>query len=590
MFLITERYLKTTLRKIFKMEVLELNNVKGYKKKLSLKQKCFDNSITKVKDISIYTATLRILQNRNIKSYDEINNFMFPSLNNLYNPFFLADMDIAVERIIAAIKRKERIFIVGDYDTDGVTATSLMLKFFKEIGVGADFYIPKREDGYGLSLEAIKRALELNAGLIITVDNGITSLDEVEFARVAGVDIIITDHHEPQEELPAAYAVINPKRKGSNFPFRELSGAGVAFNLLMALRNKLRSTDFFNNVSQPNLKKYLDLVALGTLADIVPLIDENRICVKYGLSIDEYSCAGIESLKKVSGINGNLNSRNISFSIAPRINAAGRLYDASIVVDMLMKENEFEAEEIANRLNDINNERRKLQTQIVADIERSIGYTGDAVIVASGRGWHRGVIGIAANAVSYKHSKPAIIISEMDTTSVGSGRSIGDIDLFSAIKETSGMLERFGGHRMAVGITIKNSLIDSFKEKINEIVEKKYGTISLVENYDIDCEVSLDIFSREFLNELYRLEPFGQSNSEPLFMVKHSLIKDKKMVLNKYPKFLISDNTDDIWMISFDKDMDLKIGYMYDIIFTAGMNNGYMSFSIKDAFLSKIRG
>ncbi len=571
-------------------EIIELNNIKKLKKKLTLKQKCFDNKKIDIGDLKLYDATKKILNNRGINSHKEIKDFLYPSLNNLYNPFLLKDMDIAVSRIVDAINKNEKIFIVGDYDTDGVTATSLMLKFFQEIGVETDFYIPTRNDGYGLSLDAIKKAIELNFGLIITVDNGITSLDEVDFAKVMGIDVIVTDHHEPPEELPNAYAVVNPKRRDSRFPFKELSGAGVAFNLLMALRNRLRAMNFFQNHNQPNLKRYLDLVALGTLADIVPLLDENRVCVRFGLSSQDYSCIGIESLKKVSGINGNLTSRNVSYSIAPRINAAGRLYDASLVVDMFMKEDRLEVEEIAQRLNEINNERRKLQTQIVSDIEKKINYTDESVIVASGKGWHRGVIGIAANTISYKYSKPAIIISEMEKVSIGSGRSLQEIDLFSAIKEAGDMLEKFGGHKMAVGITIKNNYIDSFRERINRIIEERYGKLSFIESYDIDCEVSLEIFNREFLEELSQLEPFGQSNNEPLFFVKHAIIKDKKMVLEKYPKFLIGDNTSDIWMISFDREMDLKIGYMYDIVFTAGINNGYMSFAVRDAFLSKIGG
>ncbi len=572
------------------IETLELNSIDSRKKKLTLKQKCFDNKIIEIGNLKLYAATRNILKNRGITSHRDIKNFLYPSLNNLYNPFLLKDMNIAVDRIIVAINRNERVFVVGDYDTDGVTATSLMLKFFREIGVEANFYIPTRDDGYGLSLDAIKKALSWNAGLVITVDNGITSFEEVEFANVVGIDVIITDHHEPPEEIPNAYAVVNPKRNDSEFPFKELSGAGVAFNLLMALRNRLESMNFFLHRFKPNLKRYLDLVALGTLADIVPLLDENRIYVKYGLSSDEYSCVGIESLKRIAGINGSLTARNISFAVAPRINAAGRLYDASIVVDMFMKETMDEAEKIAMKLNEINNERRKLQTQIVSEIEKKINHTDDSVIVASGRGWHRGVIGIAANTISYKYSKPAIIISEMDKVSIGSGRSLQQIDLFSAIKEIGDMLEKFGGHKMAVGITIKNSFIEGFKEKINRIIEDRYGKLSVIESYEVDCEVSLNIFNREFLEEISKLEPYGQSNKEPLFFVRHAIIKDKKMVLNKYPKFLICDNSYDVWMISFDRNMDLKVGYMYDIVFTAGINNGYMSFTVKDAFLSKIGG
>ncbi len=571
-------------------ETLELTNIKGLKKKLTILQQCFEREYTNAGNLRLHTATLKLLKNRGIRDAESIKNFLYPSLHHLHDPFMLKDMDIAVERIIQSIKRNEKIFVVGDYDTDGVTATSIMLKFFHEIGIDADFYIPTRDDGYGLSLDAIKKANERGAGLIITVDNGITSLDEIEFARIVGMDVIVTDHHEPQEELPKAYAVVNPKRKDSVFPFKELSGVGVAFNLLMALRSRLRREGFFNGFPEPNLKKYLDLVALGTLADIVPLMDENRICVKFGLQSSFHSCVGLDMLKKVSGINGNLTPKNINFSIAPRINAAGRLYDASIAVEMFMEDDEEKAMEMVQRLNDINNERKKLQSQIISEIEQNIAGAETPVIVASGKGWHRGVIGIAANSISYKYSKPVVIISEMENLSVGSGRSSVDIDLFSVIRETGDLLERFGGHKMAVGITIKSNLIDAFKERINEVVEKRYGASKKLTSHEVDCEVSLSIFDRGLLKEISRMEPFGAGNEEPLFLVKHALVKEKKLILEKYPKYLISDNTNDLWMISFDTSMNLKIGYMYDILFTAGVNNGYVSFSIKDAFLSNIRG
>jgi single-stranded-DNA-specific exonuclease len=567
-----------------------LLSVRGNKKKLIIKKQCFENKPIRIRDIELREITKNILENRNITNYEDIKSFLSPSLSNLYNPFLLKDMDIAVDRIIKAILKKEKIFVVGDYDTDGVTSTSLLLKFFQEIGVDAYFYIPKRADGYGLSLDAIKKAIEYKSRLVITVDNGITSLEEIEFARTVGIDVIVTDHHEPQDELPNAYAIVNPKRKDSMFPFRELSGVGVAFNLAMALRNKLRGMDYFKSNSQPNLKKYLDLVALGTLADIVPLLDENRICVKFGLSNLDSSCVGLESLKKVSGVNGSLTSRNVGFSIAPRINAAGRLYDASIVVDMFMKDDWKEAEEIANRLDEINKERRKLQTQIVSEIDKNVENISDSVIVASKKGWHRGVIGIAASSISYKYSKPTIIISEMDGVSVGSGRSASSIDLFDAVNETSDILERFGGHKMAVGITIKNEFIDAFRERINRVVEDKYGQQKSVGAYDIDCETSLSAFDRGFLEELSSLEPYGQSNEEPLFFVKHALIKEKTMILDKYPKYLVNDGEASIWMIAFEHGIELDVGYVYDIVFTAGINNGYMSFIIKDAFSSKLRG
>ncbi|WP_156919070.1 single-stranded-DNA-specific exonuclease RecJ [Hippea sp. KM1] len=564
-------------------ETFELESVSGIKKKVHLKSKCLSNDIISVGSIKLFEATRQILKNRNILTESQIKNFLYPSLSQLYNPFLLKDMDIAINRIAKAVYRSEKIFIVGDYDTDGVTSTSLLLRFFKEIGVEANFYIPTRDDGYGLSLEAIKKAIKEKAKLIITVDNGITSIDEVEFAKTVGIDVIITDHHEPQDILPNAFAVIDPKRRDSKFPFKELSGVGVAFNLIMALRNKLRKDGFFKTRKEPNLKKYLDLVALGTLADIVPLLDENRVCVKIGLFNKNHSTVGLELLKKVSGIEGSLTSRHVGFVIAPRINAAGRLSDASIVVDMFLKDDEKEAEAIALKLEEINNQRRKLQLKIINEVEKYARDLENSVIVAAKKGWHKGVIGIVANAIAYKFKKPTIIISKEEHVSIGSGRSVGEIDLFSAIKETSDILERFGGHKMAVGITIKNNRIEEFSKRLDEIISTRYSSDATLAKYDVDCEVLLSIFNRKFVEELSLLEPYGPLNEEPLFLARNVLVKEETTILGKYPKYLLDDGTSYLWMVSFD-DVRLKVGNIYDVVFSAYMKNGYMSFSLKDAF------
>ncbi|WP_051904433.1 single-stranded-DNA-specific exonuclease RecJ [Hippea jasoniae] len=558
-------------------------SITGEIKKLNILDECLKNIPVRVGQLTLFDATRRILKNRNITGAKQIKEFLFPSLNQLYNPFLLEDMDIAVDRIIRAIGKRENILIVGDYDTDGVTATSLLLMFLKEIGINASFYIPTREDGYGLSVEAIKRAIESKASLIITVDNGITSIDEVEFAKTVGIDVIITDHHEPQDILPNAFAVIDPKRNNSRFPFKELSGVGVAFNLIMALRNKLRKKGFFTNKEEPNLKKYLDLVALGTLADIVPLLDENRVCVKIGLFNKQHSTAGIELLKKVSGIEGNLTSRHVGFVIAPRINAAGRLSDASIVVDMFTNDNMEEAKLIAEKLEQINNERRRLQNQIIEEVDKLACNSSSRIIVAAKKGWHRGLIGIVANAIAYRHKKPSIIIAKEGEFSIGSGRSFGDIDLFSIIKETSHLLERFGGHKMAVGITIKTKNIDKFYENINDIIKEKYPEEATISTLNIDCLSNFNIFSKKFVEELSLLEPFGPLNEEPLFFTQNVIVKNKTMILNRYPRYLLDDGTASLWMVSFDK-LQLDVGGIYDVVYTAYMKNGYVSFNIKDVF------
>ena len=561
----------------------EAKNIQGEYKSIHINNVCKKNSVVYEYGIKMHELTKILLSSRDIDSKDAAHNFLFPSLSKMHNPFLLSDMEIAVLRIIASIESNKAILIAGDYDADGVTATSLLLSFFKEIGADAHYYIPKRSDGYGLGLNAIKVAKDYNIDLIITVDNGITSIDEIEFAKQIGIDVVVTDHHEPQDELPDAYAVVNPKRADSKFPFRELSGVGVAFNLIMALRYKLRKRGYFKNIKEPNLKQYLDLVALGTLADVVPLVDENRIYVKFGLN--SYRPA-IEELKNVAGINNKLNTHHIGFMLAPRINAAGRLYDASIAVDMFLEDDEDKIREIALRLNEINKERQKLQAEIVDEIEQHIVNNDDLIAVASNTNWHRGVIGVAASSLSHKYSKPVIIISKGQQQAIGSGRSVEGVNLFDLVQKSSSMLERFGGHKMAVGITIKNKHIESFQKKINEIAKDTYGTMKRIKKENVDCEVALRCFNRDLLLELSRLEPYGPANQEPNFIVKDAAIKDVKMIMGKYPRVLVDDGTDRIWMAYFNKDVTIDINRRYSFIFNAKINNGYDSFTIKDILLS----
>lgn len=563
----------------------EAENIQGEHKSIHINNVCRKNSVIYEYGMKMHELTKIILSSRGINTQEDVHNFLFPSLSEMYDPFLLKDMDIAVSKIISSIENNRAILVVGDYDVDGVTATSLLLSFFKEIGVDARFYIPKRSDGYGLGLNAIKVAKNYNINLIITVDNGITSIDEIEFAKQMGIDVIVTDHHEPQDELPDAYAVVNPKRADSEFPFKELSGVGVAFNLIMALRHKLRKKNYFKNTAEPNLKQYLDLVAFGTLADVVPLLDENRIYVKFGLNSRKYRPA-IEELKNVAGINNKLNTHHIGFMLAPRINAAGRLYDASIAVDMFLEDDEDKVREIALHLNEINRERQKLQAAIVDDIERQIVNNNDFIAVVSNTNWHRGVIGVAASSLSHKYSKPVIIISKGKEEAVGSGRSIENVNLFDLVQKSSSMLEKFGGHKMAVGITIKNKYIENFQKKINEIAKDEYSTINHIKKENVDCEVALDYFNRDLLLELSQLEPYGPANEEPSFIVKDAAVKDVKIIMDKYPKMLIDDGTNRIWMVYFNKNAIIDTNKRYTFIFNAKINNGYDSFTVKDILVS----
>ncbi len=563
------------------MSELETTNVKGEKLYLVVRDKCFSARRNPSMN-GLCDATIRILCARGIKTREGMRRFLNPRLSDLHDPFLLDDMSVAVDRIVRAIERRERVLVVGDYDVDGVTSTSILIHFFRRIGLRCDFYIPTRDDGYGFSVNAIRVADRNNAQLVITVDNGITSVEEVEFAKQLGIDVIITDHHEPGDELPRAYAVVNPKRKGSKFGFCHLSGVGVAFNLLMALRRTLRKKGFFSAIEEPNLKDYLDVVALGTMADIVPLVDENRVFAKYGLSLGGRVARIYSLLKEISGVNGELDERKIGFVLAPRMNAAGRLSDASMVVDMFVNEDEEKVSSILRELEDINRERQRIQFEIIKDIERKVAGIRDGVLVLSDEGWHRGVIGVVASHVAMRFLKPTIVISRMDGVSVGSGRSIGDIDLLMLIRNSGEYLERFGGHKMAVGISIRNNMIDRFKEKINSEMEKIYGSFSYRRVLNVDCEANLSLFSVDFLKELSLFRPYGEENEEPTFLVKDCVVREEKPFLSRFRKILVSDGTAAQWVIVFDGSASLRVGDKYDFVITARFNNGFVSFAAKE--------
>lgn len=531
-----------------------------------------ENKKVKIGNTYTYLALIHILKNRNIK---DIEGFLKPSLSQLYDPFLLNDMDLAVNRTIQALKKKEHICIVGDYDVDGITACSILVNFFQEIGATVSYYIPKRQDGYGLSLAAIKFANQRGAKLIITVDNGISSEDEIEFARMLGIDVIITDHHEPNT-IPNAYAVVNPKMKNSKYPFSELAGVGVAFNFLLALRKTLRDRNFFTK--EPNLANYLDLVSLGTLADVVPLVDVNRIFVKYGLS---KSSKALEKLKAVSRISSNLSAYDVAYKIAPRINSAGRLADANLAIDLFTTTQEVKMLKIASWLDELNIKRKNLQQKILQEAKSMVGSAKylDAIVV-SGK-WHRGVIGIVAGNLARYYRKPSIVISEDNYLCVGSGRSVESINLFDVIKRNENLIDKFGGHKLAVGLTLKKEYISPFRDAVNKEVAKL--KVNLQNQLTVDLACTMDLFDNsDLLNKLKELEPFGAGHAEPIFFVRNAVLKDiqKKPYYNK----LLFDFDGRLkFFVAYDTD-NLEINERYSVAFYITFNKTYSNFTIRDIF------
>ena len=454
-------------------------------------------------------------------------------LHNLHNPFLLNDMDIAVARIEKSIMRNEKITVFGDYDADGVTSTSILYMFLRENGADVDFYIPNRfSDGYGMNVDAIRKIADNGTKLIITVDNGIAAYNEVEYAKTLGVDIIITDHHECPERIPDCCAVINPKRKDSTYPFSELAGVGVAFKLITAL-NK----DSLERV----IKKYILITAIGTIADVVPLNDENRAIVIMGLKMVGYdNNIGIKALLNVLGIEGEGKVADFAFGIVPRINAAGRLEDASVCVELFSSTDYSRCYAIAKKLDELNSQRQDIEKNIADNVFQLIDDNKlykDNVIVVYGEGWNSGVIGIVASRVSEVYYKPCIVLTD-DINSIvkGSGRSVNDFDLYEALSACSELLMKFGGHSLAAGLSMNKENIDLFRVKINEYADNLLNGESFVQKINIDYILKDVFLDTKSIKSIEVLEPYGVGNPRPVFalfgaeVIRKSLLSDGKHI------------------------------------------------------------
>jgi len=489
------------------------------------------------RELEISPLTAQVLANRGISEIDQAYQFLYPSLSHLHSPFLMKDMDKAVDRIIQALSEREQILIYGDYDVDGVTSIAILTLIFQSLKFPHRYYIPPRiERGYGLHQDIIEKFSQQGVNLIITADCGISDMDAVKRAQEMGVDIIITDHHEVPNEIPPACAILNPKQEDCSFPFRSLAGVGVVFNLIIALRSKLRERGAWEDGEIPNLRRYLDLVAMGTVADVVPLLDENRIFVRFGLEeLTKGGRLGMRILKEVCGLkDGIITTGTVGFKLAPRINAAGRLGEAQRAVELFVTQDLKKAETIARELNLENSRRQRLEEDILKEIMGWI--EGDdrllqkSSLVFSSQSWHPGVIGIVASRLVEQYYRPTILISLDGDRGKGSGRGIEGFDMYKGIKMCSPLLVNFGGHRLAVGLTIERDKIEAFKGRFEELVSQGCKPSDFVPKIRIDSEVALPLMERDLIEELSSLAPFGPSNPKPIFCSRELRVRNSKIV------------------------------------------------------------
>ncbi len=504
---------------------------------------------------------------------EDVDKYINVKLDNLYDPFLMKDMDILVDRVLKAKENNEKVMIYGDYDVDGVTSITVLYSFFKELGIDVSYYLPDRmEEGYGLNKEALKNIKEDGYSLVVTVDCGISAIEELEYAKEINLEVCVTDHHECAEILPDAYAVVNPKREDSEYPFEMLAGVGVAFKVITAIAMKL-------GLDKESYLKYIDIVAVGTIADIVPLLDENRIITKVGIEkIKETKNEGLKALIRVAGIK-NIDSTSISFALAPRINASGRMADASVAVKLLLSESPIEANNLACLLDSQNKERqtveKKILEEVIAKIEKEKLYERKSLVVA-GKGWHQGVIGIVASKVAEKYTKPVILITYEDKLAKGSGRTPHGISLYDALEKCKDVLVQFGGHELAAGVTLEKEKIAEFRDRFETaILEAREEDLESV--IDIDLEINKqDILNGiTVINE--KLLPFGQKNHEPVYLYRNlkinalSTLKDDKHI-----KFNLKDDNFYIDAIGFslgNRRDELKLGDRIDVVGTVSIND-----------------
>ena len=553
-----------------------------------------DNSLKSLSDsLNISEVLAKLLFIREIKTFSQAKYFFRPSIESLHDPYLMNGMEVAAKRVISALTENQPICIYGDYDVDGTCSTALLYMFLKELGANVDFYIPRRlNEGYGLSKDGIDAIKITNkAKLLITVDCGITAIEETAYANELGMDVIICDHHQPKDELPNALAVLDPLKPNCDYPFNYLSGAGVAFKLAQGIAEKIGRREM--------PLKYLDLVALAGAADIVPLMDENRILVREGLDIvNNNPRPGIQALIESSGLQpGNLNSGQVVFTIAPRINAVGRLGDAKRAVELLITNSIDEARSLAKVLETENYERRKIDVGTFDNalklVESSIDLENDLAIVLHQEEWHPGVIGIVASRLVEKYYRPTIMLTTIDGIAKGSARSINNFNIYEALQKCEHLLIHFGGHQAAAGLAVELDKVQDFKDKFNQIVKESITENDLFPEIIIDAKIKLSEITPKFLRILDQFAPFGPENMRPVFLSEGvELSNIPRLVGNNHLVVCFKQNGNDkiFDSIGFNmreyldllSDKKVKVDIVYTIDKTVRDGRSYPQLRLKD--------
>ena len=507
----------------------------------------------------------QVLLNRGYGDIEDAAQFLNCQLADLIDPYMLHGMKEAVERIITSLERKEKILVYGDYDVDGVTATSLILLFLKDLGFTTHYYIPKRvEEGYGVNMESIRKFADEGVGLIITVDCGISSVEEISFANSLGMSVIVTDHHEPPVKLPDAAALINPLLAECTFPYKALSGVGLAFYLIAGLRKGLRESGFFKDGEEPSLVEYLDLVAVGTIADIVPLTGINRILVRAGLEqINVKPRLGIKTLLEVCGIQlGHVDSASVAYRLAPKINAAGRLSDAMRGVLLLTTDSRKDAEREAGFLDVENDERQRIERKIYMDAVDNIQSNGIEKdyrsIVLSSADWHPGVVGIVASRLMERYYRPTVLLCLESGVFKGSARGIPNFHLFQGLSRCRDLLLEFGGHKYAAGIKVAPENLEEFKKRFESVVREMVPEDGFTPVIKLDAQSNLDELGMEEVAKFQALCPFGAGNPEPVVLIRDVQILNPKIVGGDHLSFVVSQNGTTMGAIAFRQAHEME--------------------------------
>ncbi len=542
----------------------------------------------------------RLLLQRGIKTYREAHDFFRPSLDNLHDPFLLKDMDIAVNRIEQAVDKGERILIYGDYDVDGTTAVALVYDFLKDFHDNLDYYIPDRyKEGYGISFQSIDYAKETGVSLIISLDCGIKAFRQIDYATENGIDFIVIDHHRPGDQPLSAIAVVDPKQHDCSYPYRELSGCGLGFKLAQAFYQKRR-------LPFKDLEKFLDLVVVSIAADVVPITGENRILAYYGLkrlNLDPRS--GLESIlfysnvfrkaqpDEISVFTREIGISDLMFLIGPRINAAGRIQEGKKAVDLLICKEMGETHELSININENNTERRSLDTDITRQAMERIASNPEIInakaTVLYDPDWHKGVIGIVASRLIETYYRPTIILTESNGLITGSARSVKDFDVYDAIDACSDLIEHFGGHKYAAGLSLKPENLDAFTEKFTSVVESTITDDMLVPQIEVHSEINLHKIPGKFFRILKQFAPFGPGNPNPVFLSKKcSAYGQIRVVGSKHLKFKAYQpeiSGSDIPAIAFQQGQFMQkmhVNKFFDIVYQIEENewNGKTSLQL----------